>query len=215
MDNKTDLEKIFDFFHEIESLKYKLRFGSSENKLNESVSAHSWRVAVMALFLPEKLDIKINILHAVKLALTHDLGEYISGDIDERIISSGKISKAEKKKLEMQAIEKLSETLPEIRLLWKEFEDCTSEEAKYAAAIDKLETLEHIINSGRETYNMPEMIPNYADAAVSKFPRLLPALLHLKEKLKKEFIKGGLPWTEIYDKIIFPVVCEQRQGRKH
>jgi len=194
MKNIENFEKLIKFLHEIEPIKYKLRFGSSKNKLNESIAAHSWKLAIMVFVFTEELNLKLNILKSMKLALIHDVV-----DVDARRIVKKEMSEKEKNSLEEKEIIRLSKTLPEIKNLWREYKNGLTQEAKYVQALAKLETLMHIIDTGYQTYNMPEMIPNYADNYVNKFPQLAPVLKELKLDLKKEFKKGKIPWKKEYD----------------
>ena len=83
--------------------------------------------------------------------------------------------------------------------LWNEYEKGSTGEAKFVKALDKLETLTHLIEAGYKTYDRPEMIVNYADKAVKEFPELKGVLKIIKQKIKVEFDKGGIPWKEEYD----------------
>jgi putative hydrolase of HD superfamily len=114
--------------------------------------------------------------------------------------------KREKEKLEIRAINKLQQILPEhtgkeISELWNEYNECATKEAKFVKALDKIETLTQLAESGYKTYDKPEFIANYANKAVKDFPELLAMLKILKKKLKKEFDKGNIPWKEEYDSL--------------
>lgn len=170
----------------------------------ESSADHSWRLALMAFVVAEELKLNIDLKHAVKLALIHDIAEAVTGDIDDTLIAEGKITREEKQKCEIQAIKKLANTLPpkigkEIYSLWKEFEEGLTKEAKFIRALDKLETLSHLVKTGHKTYGKPGVIPNYADKAVKEFPGLTNVLKIIKRKLKDEFGKGNIPWKKEYD----------------
>nr|NQU91084.1 HD domain-containing protein [Bacteroidota bacterium] len=50
---------------------------------SESSAEHSWRLSLMAFLVANELKItKVNVEHAMKLALVHDLAESLTGDID-------------------------------------------------------------------------------------------------------------------------------------
>jgi hypothetical protein len=49
--------------------------------------------------------------------------------------------------------------------------------------------LTQLAESGYKIYDKPELIANYANKAVKKFPELLDMLKIVKRKLKDEFLK--------------------------
>jgi len=201
-----DLNKIFNFFEQAGKLKEVERYNEKRNGIKESAADHSWRLALMAFAIAQELNLNLDILKAVKIALVHDIAESVTGDIDAVLIMEGKFSKEEKKKEEMEAMGKIKNIAPEeiggeIYSLWEEYETGETWEARFIKALDKLETLAHLSESGYKTYDKPELIPRYADEAVKNFPELLPLLKIVKQKLKEEFIKGGFEWKEEYDKV--------------
>lgn len=202
-----NLEKIFAFLHQVEKLKSTLRYNKTRAGRQESTADHSWRLALMAFLVAQELKLKLDLERALKIALVHDINEALTGDIDAIKIAQGEVAKTEKEKLELTAIRKLKDLLPqkqgeEIYGLWQEYESGQSEEAKYIKALDKLETLTQLVDAGYKTYDKPEFIANYADKAVSRFPVLLPMLKIIKENLRKEFSKGAIPWSSRYNQII-------------
>jgi putative hydrolase of HD superfamily len=204
--NKNNMEKIFDFLNIVGKLKEAERYNEKRNGAKESAADHSWRLALMAFVLAGELDLSVDVLKAMKIALVHDIAESVTGDIDAVLIMGGKISKKEKEKNEERAMEKIKSAAPEksgkeIYKLWKEYEDNKTKEAKFIKALDKLETLMHLAESGYKTYDKPEFIPTYADKAAGNFPELYPLLKIIKQKLKDEFHKGGFEWKEEYGEI--------------
>ncbi len=199
-----NLEKIIEFLHEIGNLKKTMRFGANDLIKGDSSADHSWRLALMTFVMAEELNLEIDVLRAMKIALIHDLAEAITGDIDIRIIAAKKMTKEQKEKMEMEAFENLRKSLPydlgkEVYELWKEYENGSSSEGKYIKALDKLETQLKIIEEGYKVYDSPELIANYPNKAVENFPELTPVLKIIKEKLKEEFKKGDFEWKPEYD----------------
>jgi putative hydrolase of HD superfamily len=204
--NQENLERIFDFLHRAGKLKSSFRYSEIKNGMQrkESSADHSWRLTLMVFVITSKLKLNIDTEKALKMALVHDLAEAITGDIDYILIAEGKISKEEKQKAEIEAIKKLrnslgSETGEEVYNLWNEFGECSTKEAKFVNALDKMETLTHLVETGYKTYDKPEFIANYADKAVKNFPELTGMLKIIKQDLKEEFRKGNIPWKEEYD----------------
>lgn len=202
--SSENLEKIFDFLRKIEKLKSTLRYNKTTSGRKESSAEHSWRLALMAFIIADGLKLDIDANRAVKIALAHDLAEALTGDIDAISITEGKFSKEEKGKQEIKAITNLQKTLPEligkeISGLWHMYNDGDTKEAKFVKALDKIETLTQLAESGYKTYDRPEFIPNYADQSIKSFPELLGMLKIVKEKLKAEFKKGNIEWKKEYN----------------
>lgn len=103
----------------------------------ESVAEHSFRTALMAYVLADELNADGNKL--VKMALVHDLGEAIIGDI--AVIDPQHANKVHK---EREAIKKLSGLLSdgeEMATLWEEYEAKSTREAQLVRELDKLEMM--------------------------------------------------------------------------
>lgn len=106
----------------------------------ESVADHHFLVVVLSLFLAKKVGVDEE--KALKMAIIHDLGESIIGDL----ITVGKFKNtklAEKATREKEAIKKVL-TLgekPEYIQLFEEFWENQTPEAKFVHQIDKLEML--------------------------------------------------------------------------
>lgn len=203
-----NLEKIFDFLSVANNLKKTYRFNASEPKdlLKESSADHSWRLSLMSFLISDELKLDINKEKALKIAIIHDIVEAITGDIDFRLIIEGKITKEDKTKGELKAIQKIKEDLPdklgkEVYDLFIEYENESSPEARFIKALDKLETMIHIKNHGYKAIDMPEPIITYADDAVKNFPELKSLLIIVKKELKDECEKGNIPWKKEYDLI--------------
>jgi len=200
------LNKILVFLNIVGKLKSTFRFSEVKNMpkdLKDSSAAHSWRLALMVSVLIDELNLDVDKERALELAIVHDIAESATGDIDAILIFTGKVSKEEKQRNEREAIERIKESLSletgnKIFNLWHEYEDGSTKEAKLVKALDKLETLAHLAEAGYQNWDKPEFIAKYADKAVEGFPELRGLLKIIKQKLKSEFGKGGIPWKEEY-----------------
>lgn len=137
--------KFLDFFSEIGKLKEVKRAGWIARGISnaESVSDHSFRLALLALVYGKEL--KLNVGKCVELALIHDLHEIYSGDIIWPTADKEKKFGEEKK-----GIEKLCKLLPEkekkeLLALWKEYNEKKTDEAKLVHDLDKIEMLLQVI----------------------------------------------------------------------
>lgn len=139
---KISKKDLINLLLEVGTLKKVLRTGwvLKGVKNAESVADHSWRVAVIASLLAKQLN--LNQEKLVKMALIHDLGEALIGDIKwesgAKVIGSQKEKHADEEK----AIKKMFSDNPSFQEyveLWEEFEAQESKEAKAVKQIDKLE----------------------------------------------------------------------------
>lgn len=142
--NSADSTKLLVFFHLCEKLKTERRFSKTSDGENDRVAAHSWRMAVMLIFLAPYLKKDINLLKVLKLAIIHDLPEAIVGDQPYFKHMFNEDARLAKEKKEKQAILKINSQLPfvnkdELLQLWEEYEARISYEAKVVRAIDKIE----------------------------------------------------------------------------
>lgn len=201
-ENKENIEKIFDFLQIVNGLKKTKRFGKYDIEA-DSPADHSWRLCLMAFIIADELKIDINIIKAMKIALVHDLPESITGDIPYVEIHYGNTTKDDKQKKEIEAMKTIIQTLPfeiskEIHELWEEYEYSKSREALFIKALDKIETITHVVEKTRE-YSHLDLVASYTDKHVNNFPELIPVLKELKKRLKIEFEKRGLEWKKEYD----------------
>jgi putative hydrolase of HD superfamily len=108
----------------------------------ENDAEHGWHLAMMAMILQEYANQDVNITKVIKMVLIHDIVEIDAGDAflyDENLQSK-------KEGNERKAEERIFGLLPEdqreeLKSLWEEFEKKATAEAKYAAALDKLEPM--------------------------------------------------------------------------
>lgn len=135
------INQTIEFIKEIEGLKSVTRTAWTKNGRRESTAEHSWRLAMLLMVLEEDFkDVDIN--KAIKMSLVHDLGELYDGDISAKLQSSDN----NKSQIEERAMRRMLTTLPEslsvkIYDLWKEYNECSTKEAKLVKAMDKLETI--------------------------------------------------------------------------
>ncbi len=115
----------------------------------ESVADHSFAVAILALGLAETinadwaasaLDKPLDVDRVIKIALVHDLAESILTDLPKR--SAELLGREVKHAAEARAMAQLLSDLPNgdlYRLLWAEYDNNSSAEARLVRDADKLE----------------------------------------------------------------------------
>ena len=148
MDNRPDAiaRRYQEFFSYLEKLKHIPRTGWMRDGVPhpESVAEHSFKAALIAMVLADSLKIRINKGKLMKMALIHDVGESIIGDLTPYTKKGLRIPKltARKHKIELQAIKKIFGGIPngsEYIKLFEEFEAGRTNESKIFGQIDKLE----------------------------------------------------------------------------
>jgi putative hydrolase of HD superfamily len=191
---------LFEAFRLSEQLKSVVRYKNAADDIEkESVAEHSWRVAFMVMVVCEDLNLQLDVLKAIKIAMVHDLVEAITDDIDSVLVRQGIVSGADKQNGEIAAILKIEADLgvnlgKMVRSLWEEFEFKKSKEAILVLALDKIEAMSHMTLVGLKNCNHAYDIPNYANSVVEEIPELRGLLKSVKIELKKEFIKNNIPW---------------------
>ena len=140
---------------EILGLKEVLRSGWVRNGISnpESVAAHSWGMAILALKLtPKDLDL----VKVISLCLVHDIPEVRVGDLTPHDDCSNKA------KDESRAMKELA---PEWFALFEEYELGESEEAKFVKQLDKLDMgLQAMIYESKQGLDLSE----FKQSALSK-----------------------------------------------
>ena len=75
-----EVHKLLETLHIAERLKDELRHCDTSKGRRESVAEHSWRIALMALFMQDEFP-ELDINKVIQMCLIHDLGECFTGDI--------------------------------------------------------------------------------------------------------------------------------------
>lgn len=145
------LRKQIEFIEEIDKLKSIIRRTRLlDNSRYENDAEHSWHLAMMAIVLSEHANDKnIDLLKVIKMLLIHDIPEIDAGDTF-LYDKDGRMDSVENEK---KGAERIFSILPsgmaeELIGLWEEFEKKKTSEAKFAAALDRLEPLLQNYNTG-------------------------------------------------------------------
>jgi putative hydrolases of HD superfamily len=179
-----ELKMKISFLRETEKLKSVFRVNKTLDGRFENSAEHSWHAALMAILLEEYAPCDLDMLKVTKLLLIHDIVEIDAGDTwlfeeDQR----------EKQGLETVAANRLFSLLPEKQKeefinLWNEFENHTSEEAKFAAVIDGIQPLlNHLITGNPDDGVIPlEKVLRRKEYIRSFAPKLWPLVENLISK---------------------------------
>ena len=143
MDNKSRLDRQFEFIKEIDKEKFIGRQTYlSDATRKENDAEHAWHTTIMTILLSEYANDEIDVLKTVTMLLIHDLVEIDAGDTyayDEE-------AKKSKEARERDAADRIYGLLPKeqqqkLRALWEEFEANETPEARFAHAMDNIQPI--------------------------------------------------------------------------
>lgn len=139
----TRLKKQIEFILEIDKLKSVFRQTYlADGSRKENDTEHSWHMAIMCVLLKEYANEDIDITKTMIMLLIHDIVEIDAGDT----YAYDSQANNDKEQRELDAAERIFKLLPEdqgiyFRQLWDEFEEGITEEAKFAASLDRIQPL--------------------------------------------------------------------------
>lgn len=178
------IQKQMAFLFEIDKVKDIFRQSLVVNgKREENDAEHSWHMALVALTIKEYFQGEVDLERSLKMILIHDLVEIYAGDTP----AFGEV-RPDKADDELKAAVKLFSLLPddqkeEFLNLWTEFEECESNEAKFANVCDRYQGFMQNLTSDGHTWK--------------KFNAPMERVLK-----RAEVIKIYVP--ELYEKVMLP-----------
>lgn len=149
-----DVLKDMEFITELDKMKTILRQTSIiGDERREDDAQHSWHISLMAMILSEYSNEKINVNKVIKMLLIHDLVELHAGDT----FCYDKEANLGKREREEEAIGEIAKSLSgskgqEIKELWIEFEDMETDDAMFAASMDRLQPMLNNYNNKGGTW---------------------------------------------------------------
>jgi putative hydrolase of HD superfamily len=158
----------------------------------ENSAEHSWHLALMALVLRAHAPDDLDLGAVLGMLAVHDLVEIDAGDTflyDE----AGAATKAER---EAAAADRLFGLLPpeqarDLRALWEAFEARQSPEARFAAALDRLQPLLHNVHTGGASWRAHGIRRSQVEARARQIAEGSPALGDLAARLIAEAAARG------------------------
>lgn len=123
------------------------------SRRRENDAEHSWHLCLMAITLAEHSNQPVDLARVLKMLVIHDLVEIDAGDT----YAYDTARLAGQHEREAIAADRIFGLLPpdqgaEIRACWEEFEAKITPEAKFAAAVDRLQPILLNILSGGEKW---------------------------------------------------------------
>ena len=144
------MDKIASFLVELDKLKNITR-KTYLNDLErfENSAEHSWHLAMAILVFGQEMKPDLDLLHAIKIALVHDIGEIGAGDVS--IYSQAHDFQTEQEGLYLKNL--VTDEVPfsgEIYTLWREYQAQDTEESKWVKVFDRfLPFLSNLNTDGR------------------------------------------------------------------
>ena len=120
----------------------------------ESVAEHSYGTVMSSIFISQYLletGVQLNMEKTLVMAAIHDLPESLTSDIPHDTSQVGKSSKkALKHEMERNAIQTITRGKPgfskQLMLIWEEYEDCATTEARVVRGADIIDMLVHALD---------------------------------------------------------------------
>ena len=194
MKTQSRLDAQVAFLREADQLKTILRASRLiDNSRRENSAEHSWHIMLYALVLAEHAGPDVSIDRVLRMLLIHDIVEIDAGDAPIH----GAVDHAAMAAKETAAAERLFGLLPAdqcdaLRRLWEEFEAAESPDARFAKAIDRVQTPIANLANGGGTWTDYGVTPEGLDARVGvPIRRGAPALWDwLKPRLDSWFARA-------------------------
>ena len=190
---ETELKRQLEFLVEIDKVKNILRQTLlTDGSRQENDAEHSWHIAVMAVILEKQAPKNVDINRAVKMCLIHDLIEISAGDTFAYDTEANK----GKEEREKAAGDRLSSILPkeqgeELKKLWMEFDAMETQDAKYAASLDRLQPFIHNVLTNGHTWILGQVSRSQVEKRISVAKENLPALKPWIDSMIEYGVKEG------------------------
>lgn len=189
------LVQVMAFIREIDRLKHVFRKTLlMDGSRYENDAEHSWHLAVMAILLREYAAVKdLDLARVIEMVLVHDLVEIDAGDTycyDE----AGNAGRPER---ERAAADRVFGLLPpdlagRVRGLWEEFEARRTGEARFAAALDRVQPLLHNYYTGGVVWRAHGIGQDRVRERNRHIEEGSPVLWEYAERLIRQAVEDGL-----------------------
>jgi putative hydrolase of HD superfamily len=170
------------FLRAAEPMKWHTRTAWSSSGRQESVAEHSWRLSLLVLLAAPHFP-GLDAARMVGIALVHDLGEAVHGDISAPLQNEDD----GKERMEEETVTALAAILDggdgmRLEALWREYQEGRTPEAQLVKALDKIETiLQH-----NEGANPPDFDYAFNLDYGSQLPHEQPLLAALRKLADEE-----------------------------
>ena len=194
----TDSRKILNFLEVARRMETTYRFTPKPDVGFENDAEHSWSVALTCMLVASRvekeLEVKLDQLKMLKMALVHDLAEVKTGDTK----TWDETARADKEGRERRALTELLRRLPEdlaveIMMLWEECEKRESPEALIVKSIDRLDPVIHrtVLGVGWENVEAEQATVEALDERQLPRHQFSEALTELYRLVRDEAVAKG------------------------
>ena len=181
----TKEESVIKYYVLCNQLKHIIRTGwknwNVQKDRIESIAEHVFGTQMLAIAMKSEYQYDVNIMKVIYMLAIHELGESLIGDLTQF-----QIKKEEKEKIECEAVQKILNGLldgKKIQSLFLEFEECITNEARFAYMCDKLECdLQSKLYDEEECVDLNKQDGNKA----------------LENRKIQELIKSGASWSTMW-----------------
>jgi putative hydrolases of HD superfamily len=186
-------ERQLDFLADADRLKSVLRQTSlCDGSRRENSAEHSWHLALMADVLAEYAEPGVDIARVLRMVVVHDLVEIDAGDTFA-YDATANVDRATREQL---AADRLFGLLPReqgesLRALWDEFELRATPDARFAAALDRLQPLLNNHRSGGGSWRTHAITRNQVLRRMDPIREALPALWPIVQGIVAENCRLG------------------------
>jgi putative hydrolases of HD superfamily len=177
-----DLLKFSRFLLEFQSVRRKIRIPGREDYENDA--EHSYSLAMIAWYINEVSDLRLDTSKVLKYALVHDIPEVYAGDpaiLDKK-------GRSAKKQKEAAAIEHIEAQFPSFSRISRwihEYEKRADPESRFVSALDKLAPNLVIYEEGGSTWHELDYDPEELLGNIKTSTSIDPTIQRLTEQLEK------------------------------
>jgi len=161
-----------------------------QNHRNETDAEHSWSLALLTLALGPQIDPKLDVNKACVFAVVHDLVEVYAGDTSVWAADKHHATKHERELAALQKIKQRFTKFPHLAKTIEEYEDKSTNEARFVYALDKFLALLMLYEDRGYYYQRDKITKHRFDKQFEphrKKAHSHKAVAEYYEELRKEF----------------------------
>ncbi len=187
------IEQQLAFLVEADKLKSVLRRTLlTDGSRQENTAEHSWHLVLTAMVLEEHAAEPVDLSKVLRILIVHDLVEIDAGDTFA-FDAAGNMTKAEREK---RCADRLFGLLPaelgaELRVLWEQFEEHATPEARFAHAVDRVQPFLQNRETRGGTWRIYKLTREQVLARMDPIRTVLPPLWPLVMRSIDEFFPNA------------------------
>lgn len=192
------IQKQLDFIVELDKMKSIFRHTIlTDRSRRENDAEHSFHIATMAVILREhSVYPDVDLTRVMKMLLVHDLVEIDAGDT----FAYDDLGNESRQLREDRAAERIYGLLPEdqgaeLMALWREFDAAATHDAKFAAALDRLQPMLNNLHTDGHTWRESgvtvEKVRRRAEPIREAIPAVYEAVWPQIEGMLRDILGAG------------------------